>query len=181
MNVSTVHFFRDDFSTAVSKVLARTSLDPKLLQLELTESVFMPGSASDRISELRALGVSMAMDDFGAGYSTLSHLSKLPFDCLKIDRSFLTQICESQDAKALVHSLVHLAHDLNRKVIAEGVETMEQLGLMQQIGCDEVQGFYMGRPTAEPDQYLSGRTHPLARKSSDAASLEESSAQSASL
>lgn len=72
VNVSTVHFFRDDFSTAVSKVLARTSLDPKLLQLELTESVFMPGSASDRISELRALGVSMAMDDFGAGYSTLS-------------------------------------------------------------------------------------------------------------
>jgi diguanylate cyclase (GGDEF)-like protein len=154
VNVSTLQFFREDFVASVTAILTRTGLNPKLLQLELTESVFMPrlGNASKIMSELRHLGISIAVDDFGTGYSTLSYLPRLPLDCLKIDRSFLHQ--PSSDSRALIHSLVGLAHDLKMNVIIEGVETPEQLNLMRQIGCDEIQGFLFGRPTADPDQYL---------------------------
>jgi diguanylate cyclase (GGDEF)-like protein len=156
VNVSTVQFIRDDFVDSVASVLKRTGLNPKLMQLEVTESVLMRGigDAGEKMSHLRSLGVSMAVDDFGTGYSTLSYLPRLPFDCLKIDRSFLSQTSASRDARALMHSLVSLAHDLKMKVIVEGVETPEQLEFTQQIGCDQIQGYLFGRPTANPDQYL---------------------------
>jgi len=160
VNVSNVQFFRNDFLDIVADVLARTGLDPKLLQLELTESIFIPGvgASAEKMSQVRALGISMAVDDFGTGYSNLSYLPRLPFDSLKIDRSFLSQISRSRDSHALMKAVVNLAHDLNRRVIAEGVETGEQLSLIQQCGCDEVQGYLLGRPTANPDQYLSTET-----------------------
>jgi diguanylate cyclase (GGDEF)-like protein len=156
VNVSTLQFFRDDFVGTVADILTRTGLAAQLLQLELTESVFMPGvgNSSKKMSELRALGISMAVDDFGTGYSILSYLPRLPFDCLKIDRSFLNQTSTSHDARALMNSMVSLAHDLKMKVIIEGVETAEQLTLLQKIGCDQVQGFLFGRPTANPDHHL---------------------------
>jgi EAL domain-containing protein (putative c-di-GMP-specific phosphodiesterase class I) len=157
VNVSNVQFFRDDFVETVSKALQKSGLAPHLLQLELTESVFIPGidTFSEKMAALRALGISMAVDDFGTGYSSLSYLPRLPFDCLKIDRSFLAQISQSRDSLAFMQSVVNMAHELKRKVIAEGVETSEQLNLMQQTGCDEVQGFLLGRPTPNPRKYLS--------------------------
>jgi diguanylate cyclase (GGDEF)-like protein len=162
VNVSAVQFTRDDFVGTVANVLMRTGLAPNLLQLELTESVLLPGieEATQKMSELRSLGVGMVADDFGTGYSTLSYLPRLPFDSLKIDRSFL-QSCSSRESRAVMHSLVSLAHGLDMKVIIEGVETQEQLTLVQEIGCDQVQGFLFGRPTADPDPYLLREQNPL--------------------
>jgi diguanylate cyclase (GGDEF)-like protein len=158
VNVSTLQFFREDFVASVTEILRCTGLNPKLLQLELTESVFVPrlGNSSKIMSELRQLGISIAVDDFGTGYSTLSYLPRLPLDCLKIDRSFLYQT--SSDSRALLHSLVKLAHELKMNVIVEGVETPEQLDLIREIGCDEIQGFLFGRPTADPNEYLSNES-----------------------
>ena len=156
VNVSSVQLLRDDFVETVTGVLNRTGLDPDLLQLELTESMLLPGQneATAKMLELRALGVSLAVDDFGTGYSSLNYVHRLPFDCLKIDRSFLTQIGASRNPHMVMRSLVGMAHGLNMKVIVEGVETPEHWRLVCEIGCDEIQGFLFGRPTAEPDQYL---------------------------
>jgi diguanylate cyclase (GGDEF)-like protein len=180
VNVSNVQFFRDDFVPIVEEILKRTGLDPKLLQLELTESVFIPGvgPSSGKMSEIRALGISMAVDDFGTGYSNLSYLPRLPFDCLKIDRSFLCQISQSRDSQALMQSVVNMAHELKRRVIAEGIETAEQLKLTQQSGCDEVQGFLFGRPTSNPQQYLGGGLIPEAVTQESAAPAMEAQAES---
>jgi diguanylate cyclase (GGDEF)-like protein len=157
VNVSTIQFLQNNFVEMVDRMLKSTALDPRLLQLELTESVLMPGhgDAMAKLSELRSLGVSLAVDDFGTGYSSLSYLPRLPFDYLKIDRSFLEQIMESKDPRAMMASVINLAHNLQITVIIEGVETPEQLALVRGIGCDEVQGYLFGRPTADPDQYLS--------------------------
>ncbi len=120
--------------------------------------------------ELRALGISMAVDDFGTGYSSLNYVHRLPFDCLKIDRSFLEQIGASQDPKMVIRSLVDMAHGLNMKVIVEGVETPEHWRLVCEIGCDEIQGFMFGRPTADPDQYLFTRSDESANLADSVAS-----------
>ncbi len=172
VNVSTVQFLRDDFIDTVKAVLNRTGLDPRLLQLELTESMLMPGckESTARMLELRALGISMAVDDFGTGYSSLNYVHRLPFDCLKIDRSFLEQIGASQDPKMVIRSLVDMAHGLNMKVIVEGVETPEHWRLVCEIGCDEIQGFMFGRPTADPDQYLFTRSDESANLADSVAS-----------
>jgi diguanylate cyclase (GGDEF)-like protein len=158
VNISSVQFLRDDFVGTVTGVLSRTRLDPHLLQLELTESMLLPGQneATAKMLELRALGVSMAVDDFGTGYSSLNYVHRLPFDCLKIDRSFLAQIGSSRDPHMVMRSLVSMAHGLEMKVIVEGVESPEHWRLVCEIGGDEIQGFLFGRPTAEPDQYLDG-------------------------
>ena len=162
VNVSSVQLLREDFVETVTGVLNRTGLEPHLLQLELTESMLMPGrnEATARMLELRALGVSMAVDDFGTGYSSLNYVHRLPFDCLKIDRSFLAQIDTARDPQTVMRSLVSMAHGLNMKVIVEGVETPEHWRLVCEIGCDEIQGFMFGRPTAEPDQFLLEKSAP---------------------
>jgi diguanylate cyclase (GGDEF)-like protein len=159
VNVSIIQFLRGDFVDIVAQTLQSTGLDPGLLQLELTESVLMPGhdDALDKILQLRSLGVSLAIDDFGTGYSALSYLPRLPFDHLKIDRSFLEQIIESRAPQTMMRSVVELAHNLHMIVIIEGVETPEQLMLIRNMGCDEVQGYLLGRPTANPAQYLPGK------------------------
>ncbi|MFB3814033.1 MAG: EAL domain-containing protein [Terriglobales bacterium] len=156
VNVSSVQFLQRDFVETVQRTLENTGLDPKLLQLELTESVLMPGNNAclEKMAQLRALGVSLAVDDFGTGYSSLSYLPRLPFDCLKIDRSFLEHIVASPDPPAMMRSVADLAHNLKMTVIIEGVETTEQLALIRSVGCDEVQGYLFGRPTADPDEYL---------------------------
>jgi EAL domain-containing protein (putative c-di-GMP-specific phosphodiesterase class I) len=103
---------------------------------------------------LSKLGVSMAVDDFGTGYSSLSYLPNLPFRSLKIDRSFINELEHRPDLKNMIHSLVMLAHNLGMKVIAEGVETREQLDLIAKLGGNEVQGFLLGKPTPEPMAFI---------------------------
>jgi diguanylate cyclase (GGDEF)-like protein len=157
VNVSSIQFVQDDFVGVLAHLLEVTGLNPKLLQLEVTESALLPtsGDCTTKMSQLRSLGVSLAIDDFGTGYSSLSYLPRMSFDHLKMDRSFVQHITESQDARAMMRSVVELAHNLSIRVIIECVETTEQLALVEGMGCDEVQGSLFGRPTPNPDQYLS--------------------------
>lgn len=163
VNVSTIQLSQNDFVDTVARILQTTGLDPRLVQLELTESVLMQGHGDslEKMSQLRSLGVSLAVDDFGTGYSSLSYLPRLPFDHLKIDRSFLEHIIGFKDPQATLRSVVGLAHNLNMTVIIEGVETPEQFAMISSLGCDEVQGFLFGRPTASPDEYLAKKVETL--------------------
>jgi EAL domain-containing protein (putative c-di-GMP-specific phosphodiesterase class I) len=127
-----------------------------LLQIELTESIMLSGAerAAETMNRLRGLGVSLAIDDFGTGYSCLSYLPRLPFNTLKIDRSFVHELESRSGAEAIVRSLVTLAHSLEMQVIVEGIESMAQLEIVKKLGGDEVQGFLLGRPTPDPVSQL---------------------------
>ncbi|HTP69160.1 MAG TPA: EAL domain-containing protein [Dongiaceae bacterium] len=156
VNVSTLQFKRNDFIEEVLDILKRTGLRPDLLQLELTETIMMTGvhRASDSMARLRAIGVSFAIDDFGTGYSCLSYLPSLPFDALKIDRAFVRDLEQKPENRAMVNSLVALAHNIGIRVIVEGVETQGQLELIKKCGGNEIQGYLTGRPTANPEAQL---------------------------
>ena len=163
VNVSTVQFSRDSFAKEVDDILKKTGLEPKLLQLELTESVMLSGleGAVAAIKRLQNIGVTVAIDDFGTGYSALSYIQKLPFNALKIDRTFIQDILHRSETKAMVRSLIVLAQELGMNVIVEGIETEAQLRAIQEIGANEVQGFLLGHPTADPMAHL---LHPDAVK-----------------
>jgi predicted signal transduction protein with EAL and GGDEF domain len=152
VNVSSIQFARETFVEEVAEVLQRSRLRPELLQLELTESVMLSSlhRSSDAMKRLKKMGVSFAMDDFGTGYSCLSYLPSLPFDALKIDRSFVRELAVRPQTEALVHALVSLAHNIGMRVIVEGVELKEQLELVKRFGGNEIQGYLLGRPTSDP-------------------------------
>jgi diguanylate cyclase (GGDEF)-like protein len=156
VNVSSIQFVREHFVDEVMEVLGRTGLAPHLLQIELTESVMLGGvnRSAETMKRLRALGISLAIDDFGTGYSCLSYLPALPFDALKIDRSFVRQLALPKN-KSMVQSLIALAHNFGMRVIVEGVESPEQMQLVRELGGNEVQGYLIGRPTADPVAKLS--------------------------
>ena len=159
VNVSSVQFGADAFFEEVANVLQRTGLAPHLLQIELTESATVNGMdrAADMMRRLKRLGVSVAVDDFGTGYSCLTYLPKLPFDTLKLDRSFVSEMMVRRETKALVGSIMTLARDLDMKVIAEGIETQEQLRAIRALGSDGGQGFLLGRPSGDPVGQLSSQ------------------------
>jgi diguanylate cyclase (GGDEF)-like protein/PAS domain S-box-containing protein len=133
---------------AVQDALASTGLPAAALCLEVTESALMRDqqAASEVLASLRSLGVLLAIDDFGTGYSSLAQLRRLTLDTLKIDRSFITGIAESRDAEAIVTSIIAMAHAVDLTVIAEGVEHEDQLELLRKLGCDQAQGYHLGRP-----------------------------------
>jgi diguanylate cyclase (GGDEF)-like protein/PAS domain S-box-containing protein len=150
VNVSAVQFQRPDFVNTIDDVLKSTGLEPRFLELELTESLVIRDvrESADKMEQLRALGVQISVDDFGAGYSSLSYLQRLPIDILKLDRSFMEDVKpESVSSSSLVQGIVSLAHGLGIRVTAEGVETQQQLNLVHHSGCDKVQGFLLGRPS----------------------------------
>ncbi|MBZ5608292.1 MAG: EAL domain-containing protein [Acidobacteriia bacterium] len=150
VNVSALQFGRRDFLETVAAALAISGLAPACLELELTESSVMrdlPQSVA-RMSQIRELGVSIAIDDFGTGYSSLSYLSKLPVDVLKIDQSFLRGMLEPEGSLPVIQSIVRLAHSMNLTVVAEGVETSEEMDLVRLLGCDKVQGYFYGAALA---------------------------------
>jgi len=157
VNVSSLQFDRKDFVPEVIAILQRTGLPPALLQIELTESVMLRAAdhAAAAMQTLRDLGVSFAIDDFGTGYSRLNYLAKLPFDALKIDRSFLPGLESRSQVKALVHSLISMAHNLGMRVIVEGIEKPEQVSMARAMGAHDVQGFLLGRPLADPATLIS--------------------------
>lgn len=156
VNVSSIQFARATFVDEVVEVLRSSGLSPTLLQIELTESVIVNGMehVTQAMSRLSKLGVGMAVDDFGTGYSSLSYLPNLPFHALKIDRSFISELEHRPELKAMIRSLVMLAHSLGMKVIAEGVETRGQLDLIEKLGGNEVQGYLLGKATAEPMAFI---------------------------
>lgn len=158
VNVSSIQFSLDTFVDQVEEVLRQTGLAPTLLQIELTESVMLGGAerTAESMRRLRTMGVSIAIDDFGTGYSCFSYLPKLPFNALKIDRSFVREL-GSVEMKAMIQSLVTLAHHLDMQVVVEGIETEEQLEMIKKLGGNQVQGYLLGRPTAEPMSEIEGR------------------------
>lgn len=156
VNVSSVQFAQNSFVAEVREVLRRTGLAPRLLQIELTESATLTGidRAARVMQELKSMGISLAMDDFGTGYSCLSYLPKLAFDALKIDRSFVNELMVRPETRAFVQSILTMAHNLGMKVVVEGIETPEQLALIESLGANEVQGYLLGRPSAYPIRKL---------------------------
>jgi diguanylate cyclase (GGDEF)-like protein/PAS domain S-box-containing protein len=148
VNVSAMQFREESFLDGVFATLSETGLDPKSLELELTESVLMKNaeSAASVLQTLRERGTTVAIDDFGTGYSSLSYLRKFPVDALKIDQSFVRQIGTAGHDTAIVTAVIAMAKSLNLRIIAEGVETLEQLTFLQAHQCDEAQGYYFSRP-----------------------------------
>ncbi len=148
VNVSATELRQDGFLAGVLAILEETGLDPHHLELELTESVLMKhaGSAAAILQALRETGVQVAVDDFGTGYSSLSYLRAFPIDALKIDQSFVRQIAATGDDASIVTAVISMARSLKLRVVAEGVETFEQLAFLQRHECDEAQGFYFSRP-----------------------------------
>jgi len=148
VNVSAVEFQDEGFLSGLFAVLDKTGLDAGCLELELTESVLMkrPEAAALILQTLRTRGVRLAIDDFGTGYSSLSYLRKFPIDTLKIDQSFVRQICGGGDDAAIVTAVISMAHSLRKHVVAEGVETQEELDFLRTQDCDDAQGYFFGKP-----------------------------------
>ena len=148
VNLSAGHFGADQGVQLVREALAATGCDPALLEVEVTEGVFLRSAeaATRRFTALRAMGVRVSLDDFGTGYSSLGYLQHLPFDVIKVDRTFIAGLDAAGPGRRIVDAIVRLAHGLGAEVVAEGVETEEQLSALQQLGCDHVQGFLLGRP-----------------------------------
>jgi len=148
VNVSGHQFNQPGFIDMVDRVLEETGLAPELLELELTESSLMAGEQETIMTliDLKVRGLHLAIDDFGTGYSSLSYLKHFPIDRLKIDRSFVRDIVKDLDDRAIVEAIIAMAHTLGLRVLAEGVEHEDELELLRERGCDEVQGFYFARP-----------------------------------
>jgi diguanylate cyclase (GGDEF)-like protein/PAS domain S-box-containing protein len=149
VNLSVRQFERGSIAGMVGDVLAQTGLAPDRLQLEVTESVIMnTGDALQFINDLHDIGVGLAIDDFGTGYSSLAYLKQLPVQTLKIDRSFIKDISTDTNDEAIAVAIIQLGRSLNLSVIAEGVETAEQVAFLLEHGCTKAQGYYYGRPEA---------------------------------
>ncbi len=148
VNVSAMEFQGAQFFEGVQTVLRSTRLNPSFLELELTETVLMrhAEAGADALDRLKAIGVRLAIDDFGTGYSSLSYLTRFRFDSLKLDQSFVRDIAASSENAIVVSTIISMAKSLRHRVIAEGVETSEQLAFLQSHGCDEGQGYYFSRP-----------------------------------
>ncbi len=156
VNISAVEFRHKSFLEGVALILKETGLAPRYLQLELTESILMHDAESSAsvLVALKAMGVQLAIDDFGTGYSSLSYLKRFPIDTLKIDQSFVRDIATDADAATIVSAVIGMGRNLKQRVIAEGVETPEQLAFLQTQQCDEGQGFQFSQPLSAEDLAL---------------------------
>jgi diguanylate cyclase (GGDEF)-like protein len=148
VNLSPVQFRRGEVLGAVRAALAESGLAPRRLTLEITEGLLLEHTEAvlETLEQLHALGVGIALDDFGSGYSSLAYLWRFRFDTLKIDRAFVKEVRRDGKAAAIIESIVGLGHSLDLRITAEGVETEEQLAALSGVGCDEAQGFLLGRP-----------------------------------
>lgn len=153
VNLSTVQLRQKDFSERIVEIVEAAGILPENLELEITETVIMDNleTAVDTLGRLHKQGFWISIDDFGTGYSSLNYLKHLPLDTLKIDRSFLRDILTDSYDKTIVKTIIAMAHSMDLKVTAEGVETEEQLGLLRQFDCDEIQGYLFSRPMTASD------------------------------
>lgn len=163
VNVSAVEFRSDHFFDEVCRILRRTKLAPQYLELELTETAVMRDHEKTCLvlQALSALGVRIAVDDFGTGYSNLSYLKRFPINTLKLDKSFIQDVPQNDNVTTIVSSVIHMAHSLNLQVVAEGVETVQQLKFLRTHECGEGQGYYFSKPvdSAECQSLLSVGEH----------------------
>ena len=159
INVSPLQLRQKDFVDALKRTLDASQGDPNELELEITEGIIIQDIEGNvhKLRAIRDMGIQIAVDDFGTGYSSLSYLAKLPVTALKIDRSFVVTMIDSPESAVIVSSVVSLAHSLGLQVIAEGVETAQQLKFLKQLECDEIQGFLVSRaiPSAGVEEFLS--------------------------
>jgi len=150
VNISAIEFRSPGFLDGVRRILDETGLDPRFLELELTESVLMEsvGATAAVLEELKSMGLRLTVDDFGTGYSSLSYLTQFPIDALKVDQSFVREIGTQGDGAPIITAVISMGKSLHHRVIAEGVETPEQLAFLQEQHCQEGQGFHFSRPLA---------------------------------
>ncbi len=148
VNLSVRQFASTELDAQVRSVLADTGVDPSMLEFELTESMLMrePAQAVATLEHFRTYGLRLSVDDFGTGYSSLSYLRRFPLDALKVDRAFVRDLATNADDMAITLAIISMAHSLKLKVVAEGVETTDQLDLLADAGCDEIQGYYFSQP-----------------------------------
>ncbi|AFZ16888.1 putative bifunctional diguanylate cyclase/phosphodiesterase [Allocoleopsis franciscana] len=160
VNLSGHQFSQPHLGELIVEILRETGLDPRYLELELTESTVMenPDVAIATLSELKSLGIQISIDDFGTGYSSLSYLGQLPFDILKIDRSFVSSLTQDAKNAAITTAILQMAQSLNLKVVAEGVETEAELAFFYGHQCDQIQGYWFSPPLSAPafEEVLSG-------------------------
>ena len=148
VNVAFKQFQDKNFVRTVANIIQKHDIAPGRLEFELTETTMMiEGSAVDQsLRELSDLGIAISLDDFGTGYSSFAHIQRLPISALKVDRSFVNGVCQSEDDATIVKAIISLAHSLNMHVIAEGAETADQVEFLRQHQCDQVQGYFFSRP-----------------------------------
>jgi EAL domain-containing protein (putative c-di-GMP-specific phosphodiesterase class I) len=148
VNISVRQLSDRGFPQRVSDILSQTGFPARNLELEITESMVMRDAehAVTMLQSLRDTGVRLAIDDFGTGYSSLAYLKRLPIDCVKIDRSFIRDLPEDRDDASITRSIIAMAHNMKLEVVAEGVETVQQLEFLSAHGCDEIQGFLFSEP-----------------------------------
>ncbi len=167
VNISAVQFRQNDLLETVAHALKRSGLAPEYLEVEITESTVMQNAseATVTLERLSRTGVLISIDDFGTGYSSLSYLKSFPINTLKIDRSFIREISVDRDDAAIVRAIIGLAHNLRLRVVAEGVETEQQLDFLRALESDEYQGYFCSRPLAVADfeRYLRNSSHAYPR------------------
>ncbi|MBM4207919.1 MAG: EAL domain-containing protein [Gammaproteobacteria bacterium] len=153
VNISAIQFKRPDFIEKIAAILTKTRANPFYIELELTESISIGDidTTIHRLNQLKNLGLTLAMDDFGTGFSSLSYLEKLPLDVLKIDQSFVRALDSKSNGQAIVQTIIALAKGLEMEVIAEGVETQAQFELLKRLQCPVFQGYLFGKPLTDED------------------------------
>ncbi len=153
VNISVLHLLNKGFLDEIQQMLSETKFPPNNLEIEITESVFISSmsKAIDTLNELKRMGVCIALDDFGTGFSSLSYLSKLPIDLLKIDKSFIDELLVSESGRNYVAAIISIGHIMNFSVISEGVESQKQLDILDSLGSDYMQGYLWGRPMLPKD------------------------------
>ena len=160
INISGKHFAQSMLLGQVTRALDDSGLHPESLNVEITESALMdnPAVAEEILKQLKGLGAKICIDDFGTGYSSLSYLQRFPIDVVKVDRSFVSAVDDSQDSQAIVRTIFSLGESMGLKIVAEGVETPAQLAFLESEGCRYVQGFLFYKPLSvnEVDELLAG-------------------------
>ena len=153
LNISVKQFLQDDFIDKLTRSLKQTDFDPNNLIIEITETLFIEDifGVNDTLNQVKKMGIKISLDDFGTGYSSLSLLTKLPIDELKIDKSFVDEIQQDPNAKSMAEGIIAIGKKLDLIIVAEGVETLEQLTELNSIGCDVYQGYYFAKPLTIED------------------------------
>ncbi len=156
VNLSAKQFRHSNLAQIIAATLTETKLDPAYLELEITETAMMDNvnTAVETLKAIEAIGVKITIDDFGTGYTSISYLKQFPVSIIKIDQSFIKELPDSQDDASITTAVIALAHSLNIKVVAEGVETPQQLQFLRDHDCDMVQGYYFSQPLAEANILL---------------------------
>ncbi len=162
VNLSVKQFLQPNLVGEIGKLLREIGLPPDTLKLEITESTVMadPSAAVEMLLQIKSLGVQLSIDDFGTGYSSLSYLHRFPLDTLKIDRSFTKAIGQGGDSMEIVRTILPMANSLRLNVIAEGVETAEQLAILRKLRCEYAQGYYFSKPVTADEAGALLETYP---------------------